>query len=381
MERSWLQRRSTSYNRPVERTLEWLPNKKRAEPMRPDRRSFTQGLFAMSLSPAMTVDKDIPDPEADRIHALLVDWVDRRQQFRGVAVGAIEDDTTRWDSHGVIGIADAREVTDETFFNVTSLTPVFTGLLLTDAVLRNELMLADPVRWYLPAGTKLPKYRNREITLLDLALHTTGLPPKIPNDGAPLLQFLSQHELTRPIGESWSHSDLDYELLAIALTHCTGMSYQSLIQKRIAKALMLEHTGTVVAPWRTAEHLARPHLDYQTPVPEGSSPRPIATETLYSTTPELAHFLHHAGPTSRSPLSDAFAAMLKTTCPAPALKGDQAIGWVIDRSRGDARMFCSGTAVGNAAAMMFAPGARRAVVALGNSALAIDGLALEILGS
>ena len=71
--------------------------------------------------------------------------------------------------------------------------------------------------------------------------------------------------------------------------------------------------------------------------------------------------------------------MLRTTHPAPFLEGDQAIGWAIDRSHGDPRVFFGGRAPGFTSSMMFDPKARRGAVVLGNSALMVESLGREIL--
>ena len=41
---------------------------------------------------------------------------------------------------------------------------------------RGEMNLHDPVQKYLPASVTLPAYQGKQITLLHLATHTSGLP-------------------------------------------------------------------------------------------------------------------------------------------------------------------------------------------------------------
>jgi D-alanyl-D-alanine-carboxypeptidase/D-alanyl-D-alanine-endopeptidase len=356
--------------------------------MRVNRREFSQGLMAIGLSPIAAVARETSGSEDHRIQALLANWVDGRHQCRGVSAAAIEGDRIRFLAHGVMGLHDKREVGRDTVFGIASLTKVFTGLLLTDAVLRKEVALADPVRLFLP-DTKVPSYRGREITLLDLAMHTTGLPQEIPNyaeaaanigadPNAPLFRFLESLELTKPIGEAWSYSNLNYALIGIALSHRAGMSYESLVVERIANPLHLEDTRVTVTPEMAARR-ASPHLDYDTPAPEWNKPWSLGAGGLQSTAQDLANFLNHALNGISSPLQAAFAAMLQTTHPAPFLEGDQAIGWGIDRSHGDARVFFAGRAPGFTSSMMFDQKKRRGAVVLGNSALMVESLGREML--
>src|SRR4051812_13445424 len=126
--------------------------------MRINRREFSQGLTGLIVSPTAANAYDMPDPEDARIQALLTEWVDGRHQCRGVSAAAIQRDRIRFASHGVMGLLDKREIGQDTVFGIASLTKVFTGLLLTDAVLRKEVALADPVRLFLPTGMKVPNY-------------------------------------------------------------------------------------------------------------------------------------------------------------------------------------------------------------------------------
>ena len=94
-----------------------------------NRREFAQGLMVMALSPMAAVAGEMSGSEGDRIQALLADWVDGRHQCRGVSAAAIEQDRIRFRSHGVMGVKDKREISQDTVFGIASLTKVFTGLL------------------------------------------------------------------------------------------------------------------------------------------------------------------------------------------------------------------------------------------------------------
>ncbi|MEO7166789.1 MAG: serine hydrolase domain-containing protein [Chthoniobacterales bacterium] len=64
-----------------------------------------------------------------------------------------------------------RSVDGKTIFEIGSITNVFAVLLLTDMAQRGEVSLDDPVAKYLPTDVHVP-----EMTLADLATHTSGLP-------------------------------------------------------------------------------------------------------------------------------------------------------------------------------------------------------------
>jgi D-alanyl-D-alanine-carboxypeptidase/D-alanyl-D-alanine-endopeptidase len=71
-----------------------------------------------------------------------------------------------------------------TLFEIASITKTFTAVLLADMVRQQELALEDPVARYFPPEVKVPERNGRQITLLDLATHSSGL-PAIPTNMQP----------------------------------------------------------------------------------------------------------------------------------------------------------------------------------------------------
>ncbi len=101
-------------------------------------------------------------------------------------VSIIEEKGVRFTSLGKASRKpDAKNVDENTVFEIGSVTKVFTGTLLAEAVRRGEVKLDDPVSKYLPATVKTPTRNGIEITLLELATHTSGL-PRLPANFAPL---------------------------------------------------------------------------------------------------------------------------------------------------------------------------------------------------
>src|SRR5687768_12125608 len=114
-------------------------------------------------------------PTDSAVREILRDRVDSKRST-GIVVGLLEPDgRTRViayneRAHGE-PVFDARSV-----FEIGSITKAFTGSLLADMVARGEVKLDDPVAKFLPSTVKVPSRGGKQITLLDLATQTSGLP-------------------------------------------------------------------------------------------------------------------------------------------------------------------------------------------------------------
>lgn len=108
---------------------------------------------------------------------MLVDRIDGQHRSVGIAVGIVGPEGRCVIAYGHLEKGVPCPVNGDTFFEVGSETKVFTALLLADIVERGEVALDDAVGKYLPANVKMPERNGRSITLVDLAMHTSGLPP------------------------------------------------------------------------------------------------------------------------------------------------------------------------------------------------------------
>ena len=131
-----------------------------------------------------------------------------------------------------------------TVLNIASITKVFTRLLLLDMVQRGDMRLDDPVQKYLPASVKMPMRGGRQITLLHLATHTSGLPRDRSGGCTPedLYRFLSSYKLARDPGAEYEYSNLGACLLGQVIELKAGKPYRELLAERICRPLGMRHT-------------------------------------------------------------------------------------------------------------------------------------------
>jgi CubicO group peptidase (beta-lactamase class C family) len=163
----------------------------------------------------------------------------------------------------VIGVirGDKQEVftfggaSENTIYEIGSVTKTFTALLLADAVNRGDLSLADPVEKLLPEWT-MPK-----IALVDLATQSSGL-PRLPDNLLPknianpyadytpaqMKEFLARYKPAQAPGESFEYSNLGFGLLGHALASHAGVSYAELLKQRITGPLAMNDTAIALSP-------------------------------------------------------------------------------------------------------------------------------------
>lgn len=189
----------------------------------------------------------------------------------GLVAGALDaDGSTRVVAYGTGG-GDTRPLGPRSVFGIGSVTKTFIGTLLADMAARGEVALDDPVSMYLADGVTVPSRGGREITLLDLATHRSGLPTWARDAGVSdpeevfadrgveaMYDFLSAYELEREPGTEYAYSNLGFGLLGHALARTSHRSLPDLVRKRILDPLGMDMTTYAptgeMAEWVTLGH-------------------------------------------------------------------------------------------------------------------------------
>jgi len=173
----------------------------------------------------------------------------------GVMVALIDEQGTRFYAFGKPAKGSDQPLDQHTLFEIGSVTKVFTAIVYEQLVQEGKLQPDAPVSRYLPAGTKLPEYDGRPITVESLVSHTSSL-PRMPDNFEPrnpldpyadytvdrLYAFLAGCKLERPIGSKYEYSNVGMGLLGHVLERVTGQSYEQLIVARICKPLGMNDT-------------------------------------------------------------------------------------------------------------------------------------------
>jgi serine-type D-Ala-D-Ala carboxypeptidase/endopeptidase len=165
------------------------------------------------------------------------------------------------------GECDGRVPDRDSVFEIGSVTKVFTGLLLADCANAGVVKLDDPVQIHLPKDWKVPQRDDRDISLLHLATHTSGLPPQAEGfapfviadrqhpyakyDVPALKKGLATTKLEYPIGSRHKYSNVGVGLLGHALSHASkSRSYDAILTERVLKPLGMDDTGVALSESR-----------------------------------------------------------------------------------------------------------------------------------
>jgi len=341
------------------------------------RRPVLSGLLALLLAHTAVAQSVRELPDDSEIRQILADRVDKYRQSVGIVVGLISPEGRRVVSYGRLQAGDSRPLNGDTVFEIGSITKVFTSLLLADMVERGEVALTDPVAKYLPSNVRVPDHRGQQITLADLATHTSGL-PRMPVNVQPadpgnpfadysvrhLYEFLSGYKLPGNIGAVYEYSNIGGALLGHTLAQRAGLPYESLVEKRIAQTLDMKSTRVTPTDDMKAR-LAAGHAYALEPTPNWDLGALGAAGALRSTANDLLSFLSATMGYIRTPLAPAMARML--TVRRNRDRGTIGLGWFFD-VRGDVELIShSGSTGGYQSFMGYDPKSRLGVVVLSNS--------------
>lgn len=157
-----------------------------------------------------------------------------------IAVAAVDADSGRSRTDGA---------PDDARFEIGSITKTMTGTVLASLVDDGIVELRDEIGRWLDAGP------NGDITVGELATHTSGLPrlspshlPGAPDPYAFLTAEVAEQELRRVPARTAAVADHDYsnfgyQLLGLVLERADRRSFPSLLAERVFEPLGMDATG------------------------------------------------------------------------------------------------------------------------------------------
>ncbi|WP_160137576.1 serine hydrolase [Chryseobacterium sp. c4a] len=182
-----------------------------------------------------------------------------------VSVGVIKDGKIYTKHFGEIDKGKGNKANDNTYFAIASITKLFTGQLLAQAVLEGKVNLDDDVRKYLKGSYPNLEYDGTPIKVRNLISYETALPRNLPiddelrknmNDETPFLyeklnngytkedfkKDLATVKLDMKPGTKYKYSNLSLEMTGLMLENIYGKSYETLLKENIFLKNGMNHT-------------------------------------------------------------------------------------------------------------------------------------------
>jgi len=190
----------------------------------------------------------------DSIKAIIRQEVANKRS-KSIIVGIVDANGRQIFSEGKLSDKDPTLPDGNTIYEIGSITKVFTSLLLADMSLKHQLNLNDPISKVLPKNLKTPVRNGKEISLLSLATHRSGMPrfpynvdpknldqPYIDYTVDKLYEYLSNFEPPYDIDAKWRYSNVGYGVLGNILTLVAKKDFETLIKEEICRPLKMNNT-------------------------------------------------------------------------------------------------------------------------------------------
>lgn len=327
-------------------------------------------------------------PSDSALHVLAFDRV-RHELAIGLVVGVSESGRTRAVAVG-LGTRGGPPLARDAVFEIGSTTKLLTTTLLAEMVERGEVRLDDPVRLHLPAQVLVPSRSGREITLLDLATSTSGLPP-VPDvepadpanpyasfGAADLYAYLSRVTLLRDPGARYEYSNLGMGLLGHALAFRAGRSYEALVTERILQPLGMRETWIRIPP-HALGRLAQGHTVDLEPAPAWDFDALAGAGAFRSTVDDMARFVAAVIEPPDGALGRALRLATKPQRPTDLPNMSVALGWHVITRGERTIVWHNGETAGAHAFIGFDPTTGANAILLSNTAVDNDDLGFHLI--
>ncbi|VVO97400.1 Beta-lactamase [Pseudomonas fluorescens] len=182
----------------------------------------------------------------DRIESIVntaIEPVMQQQQIPGVAVAITVNGQAHYFNYGVASKENGNAVTEDTLFEIGSVSKTFTATLAAYAQATGKLSLSDK------ASNVLPELRGSafdDISVLQLGTYSAGgLPLQFPDEAdAPdkMLGYFKQWKPTYTAGSHRQYSNPSLGLFGYLAAESMGAPFDEVMEKTLLPKLGLKHT-------------------------------------------------------------------------------------------------------------------------------------------
>lgn len=308
----------------------------------------------------------------------LVEPLIEARRLQAVSIGVVDADTLWTRSFGAMSATDTRSPTENTLYEIGSITKVFTGILLASAVNAGEVELDDSISSIATSVAKANPTVGDSILLRHLSTHSSGLPrmpgnwqpadahrPYVDYDRVKMFEFIETVKPSQPPGTASGYSNVAVGLLGELLALRIGEPYEQLIAERITTPLGMRDT-TLRVHDEARQRLAPPHFASGEPGYEWEFDAFAAAGAIRSTVHDMQLFIAaHLRPRDDA-LGKAIELAWQQHLPSQGKSFAMGLGWHIARD-GSTRWH-NGQTGGYHSMLMINRRLNAGVIVLGNTA-------------
>lgn len=214
----------------------------------------------------------------------------QKKNIPGVALGFFLEGKGYIICYGVADTQSRTPITPTTIFDIASVTKVFTSTELALQAEKRLVNLNDPVVKYLP-GMNFYQGAIRQVTLLDLATHSSSLPRDLPsaqaNSYQGVINFLNTWKPSVPIRSRYNYSNMGFGILGWALANRMGTTYFQMINADILAPLGMRSTFVDIPNYLKVNYAqgynpqGQPAKPWKLFLPGGGALHSTATDLLF----------------------------------------------------------------------------------------------------
>ncbi|WP_410581015.1 serine hydrolase [Amycolatopsis sp. lyj-108] len=312
----------------------------------------------------------------------------RKYRVPGAALGItrIGDDAETHVSHGVLNTATGVEVTEDSVFQIGSVSKVWTATVVMRLVDEGLLDLDAPIADVVPELRLADPDVAKQVTMRHLLTHTSGIDGDVFTDTGRgddtlerYVEILDQAAQNHPLGETFSYCNSGFVLMGRVIEKLTGQTWDAAMREKLFTPLGLTHTVTLpeeALMFRAAVGHVAGEDEEPRPAPIWGLPRNMGPAGLITaTTKDVLGFarLHLTGgltPSGERILTTAsVAAMAEKQADIPdkhSLGDSWGLGWIRDDWSGRRVIGHDGNTIGQSAFLRLLPDQGLAVTLLTN---------------
>jgi CubicO group peptidase (beta-lactamase class C family) len=187
-----------------------------------------------------------PDPKFDRV-ADAVQTQMKELGVPGVALGILADGQVRTRAFGVTSVDHPLPVTDDTLFQIGSISKTFTGTAIMRLVEQGRLRLDDPIRKHLPRFAVKDADASARATVRDTLTHMGGWEGDFfddPSSGDDALERIVERmaklEQTAKVGEMWGYNNAGFYAAGRIIEVVTGKPFERALKELVFDPIGIE---------------------------------------------------------------------------------------------------------------------------------------------